>query len=86
MLLQAPRDGATLALHTARENARYHGVSLTPEGRITGLDTSSLLINGGCYLFRADTLRAFSHKEPISLEREILLELIEQEQCFVTVL
>lgn len=72
----------TLALHLTKENTRYDGVQLSPSGKILKLgDTSSNLINGGCYLFRSHVLKNLT-QSPSSLEQDLLPTLIEKGICY----
>lgn len=72
---------ACLALRKIKENTRYGGVCLTPDGRISSFgNTASVLINAGCALLRPKllTTRLQGFPEVFSLERE-LFPLLAQE-------
>jgi len=79
----AHKGEATLALYKIEKNTRYHGVTLDNFSKIQNFnDPSSLLINGGCYLFDKKSLAQFQQKEPLSLEKEILPILMSQGTCY----
>jgi D-glycero-alpha-D-manno-heptose 1-phosphate guanylyltransferase len=79
----AHKGEVTLALYKIEQNTRYHGVILDRFSKTQNFqDPSSLLINGGCYLFHKKSLVQFTQKGPLSLEKEILPILMSQGSCY----
>lgn len=72
------KGDCSIALKWVDQNTRYSGVNLSEEGKILSLnEPSSLLINGGCYLFHPSKLLTFE-KRVVSLEKGLLSQL----NCF----
>jgi D-glycero-alpha-D-manno-heptose 1-phosphate guanylyltransferase len=76
------------ALFRSSDAARYMGVGLAEDGRITALrQPSAPLANGGVYLFRPSALRGLLHRpgDPFSLEHDLFPQLLTQGQRFAGV-
>ena len=71
----------TFALFTNNDSQRYMGISIAEDGEILQLNAkNNNLVSGGVYWIRnAEMLSAFAYdyKEPISLEHDILPNLLE---------
>ena len=73
------------ALFRNTDPARYMGVGLSRDGRLTALRSPTApLANGGVYWFRPQALRdlPLDASQPISLENELFPRLLEQGQRF----
>ncbi len=77
----------TLSLYSRPDNPRYDSLQLSSTGRIEGFNQDQRakkhLINGGCYLFERTALTFFKAETlPLSLEKEILPFIIDQQKCY----
>lgn len=73
------------ALFRSHDPARYMGVGLGANGRITALRSPEApLANGGVYLFEPRALRGLANEpgRAVSLENDLFPQLVAQGQCF----
>ena len=78
------RGECHIALYKVKKNDRYGGVSINKSGKIQQLEhQNSLLINGGCYLFKPKALIPFTEKF-LSLENDIIPYFIKKKSCYGT--
>jgi NDP-sugar pyrophosphorylase family protein len=75
------RGGVTLTLADVPDASRYGRVLADPDGRVRGFvekggDHAPGRINAGVYVFDRDLLAAIPPDHPVSLEREVLPDLV----------
>ncbi len=80
---RAAKASLTMALSRVDDCSRYGSVQLSPDGLITGFKekragSGSGLINAGVYLIEPAALQEFSTGRPLSLETDILPDLLQK--------